>query len=122
MGTWVSIRGVWHPANERAYNERTDEIYEGKDRSAMDTLKEKNVQTLGQDAIKDPDNIMRARQLGMSVEEYLGLNNLNIEDQKKEAEEKMKITTTHQRGRPKKGVTPSGGGVTMKGGFGEMPA
>lgn len=123
MPTYNSVNGIWSPAKERTFDKKKDDMYEGPDRAATDVLAEQGLDHLGMDVTKDPENITRARQLGVSVEEFLMLDKEDSPEQKKAKEEKLNKVVTHKRGRPrKKAVQPQGGGVTMSGGFGDTPS
>lgn len=116
MPTFISNNGIWTPSKERVYDPAKDEIYEGPDRAALEMLKENDVKTLGMDSAKDPENIMRARQLGITVEELLERNVPPSPETLKNAESAASAVVTHADPKRKKGVKPS------KGGFGEIPA
>jgi hypothetical protein len=122
MPNWNSINGIWEPAKERVFDQRKDELYEGKDRAAKEVLKEQGLDTLGMDVTKDPENVMRARQMGMTTEEFLRMNDVPKEVKEEEVKKKRSRVVNHKRGPRKKGVKPQGGGVTMGGGFGDIPA
>ena len=118
MPSFVSKGGIWYPAKERSVNQDTGELYEGPDREAVKIIKEETgseTGTLGTDVTKDPENIMRARQLGMTVEEFLKLNTPPTEEQKKAEEAKENLVVTHTAPKRKQGVR-SGSGK-----FGELP-
>ncbi len=115
MPTFISSNGIWTPSKERVYDPKKDEIYEGPDRAALDMLKENDAKSLGMDSAKDPENIMRARQLGISVDELLERNVPPTPEALEKAEEAKNAVTTHAEPKRKKGVKPS------KGGFGEIP-
>lgn len=110
MGSWVSELGVWKPAKEKAVNRDTGELYEGPDRVATEFLKEEGVSHLGMDARKDPENIMRARQLGMSVEEFLQMNVPPTPEALANEEKKKNLVVTHYTKKTKKGVNVGRGG------------
>lgn len=118
MPTFISEMGIWKPAKER--NVSPDgEIYNGPDRAAKELLTEQGVSSLGQDVRKDPENLIRARQLNMSIDEFLGLNDAPTEETLKQAEKTKNFVQTHKASKKKRGVTPQGGGVTQSGGFGD---
>jgi len=131
MPTWKSTRGVWTPAKEKTYvdysqskDPRTlkafkdgkieSHMHEGPDRAATEVLKEKDQEFLGGDIRQDPDLIMRARQMGKTIEEYLHLNDTPTPSQKKAEKEKEEMVVTHQPKPSKPGVR------TTAGGFGEI--
>ena len=119
MPSFVSKNGIWYPAKERAVNQETGDLYEGPDREAVKIIKEETGSekgTLGIDVTKDPDNIMRARQLGMTVEEFLKLNVPPTEEQKKAEVAKENLVVTHTSPKPKQGVRSG------RGNFGDIPA
>lgn len=73
MPNYVSKDGVWEPKDEKvALTDKNGEpyIYEGKDRGALEYLKEQGVEQLGINFREDPDVIMHARQLNMTVDEF----------------------------------------------------
>lgn len=113
MPSFISIQGKWKPAKERHVNPDTGEIYEGPDRAAQ-KMEETKGESLGMDVKMDPDNIYRARQLNMTIDEYLKLNDPVVQkkanDNLKENEEKV---VTHSKPTRKPAV------VTGNGGFGE---
>ena len=121
MASWKSNQGIWEPSDERAVNIKTGEVYEGKDRSATEFLKEEGVTYIGMDVRKDPDNIMRARQLGMTVEDFLALNTPPSPETQANEDAKKVLVVTHIDPKPKRGVKPQGGGVNMTGDFGDIP-
>jgi hypothetical protein len=98
MPSFVSKLGVWEPAKEKTViigEDGSPKIYEGPDRAAKEFLEKENVSKLGMDAKKDPDNIMRARQLGMSVEEFLRLNEPPSAETLKAEEAKKTMVVDH---------------------------
>ena len=118
MPSYVSKMGVWEAAKEKAVVTKDDgspAIYEGPDRAATEHLESEGVSTLGMDVRKDPDNIMRARNLGMSVEDFLKLNEPPTPETKKAAEENKDKVVDHA---PKK---RKGGSRISAGGFGDIP-
>lgn len=121
MPSYVSKGGSWEPAKEKAVNLRTGEVYEGPDREAKAEIEAAGGR-MGMKATEDPENIIRARQLNMSVEEYLSLNAPPKEKQAealKAAEEKV---VDHKQDHPKKKMVKNvSGGVDIHGGFGDPP-
>lgn len=109
MASWVSDRGVWKPAKERSVNIETGDIYEGEDREALKLLKERGVKTLGMDSEKDIENIKRAREIGMTVREFLNLNEDPSPETLIEEEKKKNLVVTHAKPKSKEGVDPQGG-------------
>lgn len=133
MPTFNSFKGIWKPAREKIYVDkqlsksaktRREEsfFHDGPDRAADDVLKAAGQDHLGMDVSRDPENIMRARQMNMTTEEFLKLNEPPTPEQLKAEEEKKNRVVDHQAPAPKQGVRPQGGGVTMGGGFGDQPA
>ncbi len=135
MPSYVSNDGKWKPAHEKTYVDYAQSkikgnrgkksfFHDGPDRAAAEELKEAGVEEFGQDVRTNADNIMRARQLGMSIDEFLKLNDPPTEAQKKAEEAKKNLVVDHAEPTPKRGVQPTGGGVTQRGKFagdGEMP-
>lgn len=120
--------GKWKPAHEKTYvdysqskikanREKKSFFHDGPDRAAVEQLKEAGQDFFGQDVKTNPDNIMRARQLGMTIDEFLKLNDPPTEAQKKAEEEKANQVIDHSPPTPKRGVQTSGGGVTIRGKF-----
>lgn len=120
MPSFKSNGGAWSPAQEKSVNIRTGEVYQGPDREAAQMIKD-NGGRMGMESKNDPENIMRARQLNMSVEEYLKLGAPPEEMVAKAEEEKEKAVVEHKAPKRKAAVQTQGGGVTIKGGFGEQP-
>lgn len=121
MPSWISRMGIWGPAKERVYIPKKDEIYEGPDRAALDVLKEENVEYLGMEVKNDPQIMELARQRNQTVEQYLEMNK-PLPKQVVEIEQAQSKVVNHEPGPKKRGVSPRGGGVTIKGGFGDVPA
>lgn len=122
MPSFISNGGEWKAVKEKAVNIHTGEIYEGPDREAEAMIKEAGGR-MGMKATEDPENIMRARQLNMSVEDYLKLGAPPEEIVKKAEEKKKNMVQDHKQSdaKAKPGVKPQGGGVDMKGNFGQPP-
>ena len=77
------------------------------------------------DVTRDPENIMRAKQLGMTIDEFLRLNEPETKATEKAAKEnKTKVVNnarkTEKNPPKQRAVQPSQGG-RIKGGFGEVP-
>lgn len=109
--------GVWRPAKEKTVITGADgspAIYEGPDRAATAYLEGKKVTTLGMDVTKDPENIMRARQLGMTVEDFLKLNEPPTPETIKAESGKKNKVVDHSAPKRKPGVQSDGG-------FGDIP-
>ena len=110
--------GVWKPSKEKTVvidKDGTPSIYEGPDRAASEHLEKEGVSTLGMDVTKDPENIMRARQLGLSVEDFLKLNEPPTPETLKAEEEKKDRIVDHAAPKKKRGVKSTDGG------FGDIP-
>ena len=120
MPRFNSKGGAWSPAQEKAVNIRTGEIYQGPDREATQMIEDAGGR-MGMESKNDPENIMRARQLNMSVEEYLKLGAPPEEVIAKNEEEKEATVHEHKPMPRKRGVKTQGGGVTIEGGFGDQP-
>ena len=130
MGTWISKDGIQTPSKEKVAltDPKTGEpfIYEGPDRSATEYLKEQGVPFIGQHFSKDPEIIMRARQLNMSVEEFCQTAYYTEEMRKKDQAEKEKVVNTHQEPTRKQSSKFNSGGKNtagtsghLEGGFGD---
>jgi len=136
MPTYNSFKGIWTPAKEETYVDysrskfnsnkgRKSFMHKGPDRAATERLKEAGEEFFGEDVERNPDNIMRARQLNMTVQEFLKLNEPPTKKQEEVEAAKENLVIDHSDPEPKPGVSPQGGGVTKKGSFageGEMPA
>ncbi len=121
MPSYNSKGGAWEPAKEKAVNLRTGEVYEGPDREAVAEIKKAGGR-MGMKADQDPENIMRARQLGISVQEYLNLNAPPTEEQQKaQKEAENKVVDHKPSGEKKRMVRNVSGGVDVHGGFGDPP-
>lgn len=111
MPSFNSKLGKWEAAQERAFDPKTGEIYDGPDRAALEVLKQ-NGGDMGQDALKDPQLLQASRNAGFnSVQEYISYYAPKPEEVKATEEAHKKIVT-HASPKPKAGV--SGG---TKGGF-----
>ena len=121
MPSWKSVNGVWKPAKERTYDGKKDEMYEGDDRASLDVLKEQNLESLGMEASNDPQIMELARQRNQTVKQYMK-QNAPLPQQIKEQEEAQAKVIDHKEAPKKRGVQPRGGGVTIRGGFGDIPA
>lgn len=141
MPKFVSIVGKFYPAKEYYVNPDArpgeNPVYEGPDRAAMDFMRENGhldekgniISYPGQDAFADPDNMMRARQLGYkNVEEMLegvfGITRKSIEEKAKQT---LAILEPHDNKKPRTpdrsgiggGRDYSGQGKDRLGGFGD---
>jgi hypothetical protein len=143
MPTYVSNRGVWHPAKEKVglvnksdkpieYNGKTIQpgepfVYEGPDREAIKELHLAGRTTFGQDFKTDPEFLQMVRNRGFqSVEEYLSMIGYDEEKAEKEFEERAAVVQAHEV--PKRhaeikmlggGKDTSGNRQDLHGGFGE---
>ena len=126
MPTYISNRGVWTPAKEETYVDyavsklkqnkgKKSYAYSGPDRAAVEALKEAGEESFGESAERNADNIMRARQMNMTVQEFLKLNEPPTKKQLESEEAKKNLVVDHAAPTPVKGVQPQGGGVTMSG-------
>ena len=126
MPEYKSFKGIWTPKKEETYVDyalskdkrnkgRKSEFYSGPDRAAQQQLDEAGQEFFGGDITRDPENIMRARQMNMSIEEFLKLNEPPTEKQAKAEEDKKTAVVDHALPTPKRGVQPQGGGVTIRG-------
>jgi hypothetical protein len=122
MPSFISIDGVWKPAQEKAVDTRTAEIYEGPDREAVkfiametgQTVQEvlKNGSTIGMDALEDPEMYEVAKKHGFNtVADYMKAKapSAKVKEEIKVARSKV---VTHQP-EPKKVGVDTG----TKGGF-----
>jgi len=121
MPSWISPNGIWKPAKERVYDEKKGEMYEGPDRAALEVLAERNIEHLGIEVKDDPQVFELARQRGLTVEQYLEMHKPMGKQQKEKELAQGKIVD-HKDQPKKQGVRTRGGGVTISGGFGDMPA
>jgi hypothetical protein len=133
MPSWVSDKGIWKPAKEKAYvppdagkGREEGYIYEGPDRQSQAYLNSEKVDHLGMDCRTDPEVIYRARQSGMTVEEWLKLNEPPAPETVKAEEAKKKYVQTHKPEKAKPGVNPQGGRAPGRpesegGSFGDAP-
>lgn len=133
MPSWISIGGIWKPAKERTVlpedpqKGRPDpQIFEGEDRAARSELDQQKVDHLGMPSEQDPQVIMQARQLGMTVPEFMTMNKPPqvVIDQGEKA--KDKFVQTHKNQPAKEGVKPQGGRAPGRpeeesGAFGDPP-
>lgn len=113
MPNFKSDLGIWTPVQEKVVVSNAQgepEVYEGPDRAAVAFLKQEGQSFIGIDARKDPENIMRARQLNMSVEDFLGMNVPPTPEAIQNEENKKNQVVTHAAPQRKRGVTPTRGG------------
>ena len=109
MPTFISRNGVWEAAQERAFDPKSGEIYEGPDRAAKEVI-EANGGPMGQDALKDPQLLQASRNAGFtSVEEYIKYYEQKPQE-KKVLEEAQNKIVTHAAPVPKEGVGNTVGG------------
>lgn len=129
MPSWISRMGIWKPAKEKVYISADPEkgieegyIYNGPDRAATAVLAEAKVDHLGIDCRYDPEVIMRARNLNMTVEEFLKLNEPPTPETVAAAKAAETAVQEHKPEKGKKGVSHKIDGLPMEGGFGDAPA
>ena len=126
MPSWVSNKGIVTPAQEDIYVDygqskfksnkgRKSFHHKGPDRAAEQELKDAGVSHFGDDVTRNPDNIMRARNMNMNIDEYLKLHEPLTPAQVKAEEDKKNLVVDHTDPTPKPGVKPQGGGVTQSG-------
>jgi len=120
MPSYISKGGEWVPAKEKAVNIRTGDVYEGPDREASKEIKDAGGR-MGMKSNEDPENIMRARQLGISVDELLSLNAPPKSEVDKANQAKEDMVVTHQLPPKKQQVRTVSGGTTIRGNFGDPP-
>ena len=99
MPSYNSKDGIWKPKKEKvAITNKNGEpaVYEGPDRAAVEYLKEQGVTHLGQHFSKDPEVIMRARQLNMSVDEFCQTAYYTEEMRQRDYEAKDKEVNLHK--------------------------
>jgi len=129
MPSYVSRDGIWEPAKEKvALTDKKGEpfVYEGPDRGAVEYLKEQNVEKLGVHFTKDPEVIMRARQLNMTIEEFCQTAYYTDEMRKKDQDAKAAQVVLHKdpiRNQPSKfasGGKNTAGGGHLEGDFGDQ--
>lgn len=154
MPNWISKGGLMYPAKERvALTNNSDKpiivdgkeiqpgepyIYEGSDRAAeyelaqmygVDEEGKPKQGYIGIDCLKDPEMIMRAKQLGYNtVDEYARAMGYNPELAEKQIKEKEKVIVKHEQPKKSEGIRKSGGGTDFSGqgedvygGFGNNP-
>jgi len=120
MPSYISKGGEWVPAKEKAVNIRTGDVYEGPDREASKEIQDAGGR-MGMKSNEDPENIMRARQLGISVDELLALNAPPKSEVDKANQAKEDMVVTHQLPPKKQQVRTVSGGTTIRGNFGDPP-
>lgn len=126
MPSYISKDGIWEPRNEKvALVDKNGEpyIYEGKDRAALEYMAEQGVDSLGIDFRKDPEVIMHARQLNMTVEEFCQTATFT-DKMRNEAYLRAKGEVNLHRPLPRKPATKqrsgganTAGGGSLEGGF-----
>ena len=133
MPTWKSVKGIWKPAKERAYvppdaakGREEGYIYEGEDRQARASLTEQGVDHLGTPVEQDPEIIYRARQMGMTVPEFLELHKTPTPQTIAADKKKDEFVQVHKPDAPKPAVQPQGGRAPERpesegGAFGDAP-
>lgn len=131
MGSWNSKDGIFVPARERvAYFDKDGmpQIYDGPDRSATQYLKETGEVQLGTHFLEHPENIERAHEKKMTVEQFTKTD-VNTKEKRekafKEAEAKVnthlapKRTVNTEKMRSGGDNTASGGAGSLVGGMGD---
>lgn len=132
MPSYDSRDGVWTPKTEKValVDKETGEpfIYEGPDRAATEYLKSQGVESLGVLFYKDPEIIIRARQLNMSVEEFCELH-MNTPEKRdayfKERHSKKQLHRPEPRKQGSKfesGGKDTAGSNHMEGKLSDLPA
>lgn len=118
MPSFISKDGVWEPAKEKAaiVNAKGEpEIYSGPDRAAVEYMKEQGATTLGTHFTKDPEVIMRARQMNMTVEEFCNTKYYTDEMRAKDYAAASKEVVTHVNPTPKPATKFASGGRNTAG-------
>jgi hypothetical protein len=114
MPSWISKGGVWEPALERVVDPNApkgQEIYEGKDRAALEQLKEEGVTNLGMHFRLDPELQTRARQMGFkNVDEYLKTYGWDVVKANEDYEKKKLVVEEHKDPKKVSPVIPRSGG------------
>jgi len=111
MPSFVSVKGQWEPKQEKWVNPKTAEIYEGPDRSAVQAIEE-NGGSIGTDVKKLSENIILARQMGMTVDQYLQLSDPEaIEADEKRIIEAKKEVVNHLDTGKRKPTASNGNGA-----------
>jgi hypothetical protein len=110
MPSFVSKNGIWEPAQEKAYDPKSGEIYVGPDRAATIVEKE-NGGPLGQDGLIDPQNLQAARNMGFAtVDEMFKAMTPTPKQVEDIAKAQVKVVD-HKDQEPKQGVSgPTDGG------------
>ena len=133
MPSWISVGGIWKPSKEKTVlpadveKGRPDpKIFEGEDRAARSVLDEEKQNHLGMRSDQDPQVISQARQLGMTVKEFMEMNKPPEQILAEQEAEKVKFVQTHKSQQPKPGVNPQGGRAPNRpesegGKFGDPP-
>lgn len=108
MPSFISKNGIWEPAQEKAFDPKTGDMYIGPDREAKKYIEE-NGGMVGMKSSEDPQIIEIAENRRMTVEQWMEKNAPKIEqvEAKKIADEQV---VTHTPGPKKRGVKPSKGG------------
>lgn len=121
MPSYLSRDGVWEPKKEKvAIENKNGEpvIYDGPDRAAVEYLAEQGVKSLGQHFTKDPEIIMRARQMNMTIEEFCQTAFYTDEMRKKDQDNKAKEVVLHKDAPRKSGSKFRTGGANTAGSSG----
>jgi len=113
MPSFISNKGLWSPAHERAFDPKSGEIYDGPDREAKKYI-DLEGGIVGKDALTDPELMQVSRNMGFkSVEDYLAY----FQPSKKDIDAKLaadKKVVTHAMPSPQVSVDSVKG---HKGGF-----
>ena len=132
MPTFVSDKGVWHPAKEEIgltnistksfeYKGKTIKpgqpfVYEGPDRAALQELGDQNVSTFGTDFRKDPEFRQSIRNQGFdNVDQYLKDMGYDEEADTKKYKEKVSKVKAHDIPKAVKEIKQMGGGKDYTG-------
>lgn len=121
MAEFVSINGVWKPAQEYFVDanapEGKDPVYKGPNRDALALLKEQGVDKLGKHYKNNADLIRLARSHNYnSVEEYLKAMGVDEEENTKRQQEKAgEISSANKKPKRKKATKQVGGGFDASG-------
>ena len=121
MPSYISRDGVWSPKKEKvAITDKKGEpaIYEGPDRAAAEYLKEQGVKELGQHFTKDPEIIMRARQMNMTVDEFCQTSFYTDEMRKADQDKKASEVVLHKDPKRSPAVKVQSGGRNTAGNSG----
>ncbi len=149
MSTWISNRGVLHPAKEEVglmnkskeviksdfiFGTREEGvaqpgenfIYRGPDREALRELADQGLETLGKDFSKDPEFLQAVRNQGFNtVKDYLKFIGYDEKKEQEKFEERAHSLKSHEISESVKAIKILAGGTAptrddaIVGGFGE---